>query len=100
MTVVTVSKFTVILFLSPMCNPQFRVLTVFLTFAVVPHVTDAIQEWVERVAKVPVDGDNREPQCCIIEVCGRTVLVFVNSGTPIQDHKGINTTPVLQPHAG
>ena len=35
---------------------------------VVPHVTDAIQEWVERVAKIPVDGNNKEPECCIIEV--------------------------------
>ena len=37
-------------------------------FPVVPHITDAIQEWVERVAKVPVDGLEGEPDCCIIEV--------------------------------
>ena len=37
-------------------------------FVVVPHITDAIQEWVERVAKVPVDGDSHEPDVCIIEV--------------------------------
>lgn len=37
-------------------------------FVVVPHITDAIQEWVERVAKVPVDGDSGEPDVCIIEV--------------------------------
>jgi len=36
--------------------------------AVVPHITDAIQEWVERVAKVPVDGDSHEPDVCIVEV--------------------------------
>ena len=44
--------------------------TVFVLFIaiVVPHITDAIQEWVERVAKVPVDGDNAEPEVCIIEV--------------------------------
>ena len=35
---------------------------------VVPHITDAIQEWVERVSKVPVDGDNKVPDVCIIEV--------------------------------
>ena len=35
---------------------------------VVPHITDAIQEWVERVAQIPVDEDNRKPQVCIIEV--------------------------------
>lgn len=35
---------------------------------VVPHVTDAIQEWVERVAQIPVDDDERRPDICIIEV--------------------------------
>lgn len=40
----------------------------YLQFAVVPHITDAIQEWVERVAKIPVDGDNATPDVCIIEV--------------------------------
>ena len=39
-----------------------------LSFAVVPHITDAIQEWVERVAKIPVDGDQKQPDVCIIEV--------------------------------
>lgn len=37
----------------------------------VPHITDAIQEWVERVAKMPVNPSNevREtPEVCIIEV--------------------------------
>uniref|UniRef100_H2YNU2 CTP synthase n=1 Tax=Ciona savignyi TaxID=51511 RepID=H2YNU2_CIOSA len=38
------------------------------TVQVVPHVTDAIMEWVERVAKVPVNGDSEEPEVCIIEV--------------------------------
>ncbi|ELU03640.1 hypothetical protein CAPTEDRAFT_148482 [Capitella teleta] len=40
------------------------------TVQVVPHITDAIQEWVERVARIPVDGDNKEPECCIIELGG------------------------------
>ena len=33
-----------------------------------PHVTAAIMEWVERVSKIPVDGDEEEPEVCIIEV--------------------------------
>lgn len=33
-----------------------------------PHVTDAIQEWVERVAQIPVDGVDAKPEICIIEV--------------------------------
>ncbi|XP_071112433.1 CTP synthase 1-like [Haliotis cracherodii] len=40
------------------------------TVQVVPHITDAIQEWVERVAKVPVDGDKKTPDVCIIELGG------------------------------
>lgn len=37
-------------------------------FLVVPHITDAIQEWIQRVAQVPVDGLKGEPDVCIIEV--------------------------------
>ena len=39
-----------------------------LTIAVVPHVTNAIQDWIMRVAKKPVDGTDLEPELCIIEV--------------------------------
>ncbi len=45
------------------------ILAVFsFLLVVVPHITDAIQEWVEKVASVPVDGDAKPPECCIIEV--------------------------------
>lgn len=37
---------------------------------VVPHITDAIQEWVERVAKVPVSESGRTPEVCIVELGG------------------------------
>ena len=37
---------------------------------VVPHITDAIQEWVETVAYRPVDGEMAEPEVCIIELGG------------------------------
>jgi len=40
----------------------------WMCYIVVPHVTNAIQEWVERVAKVPVDGLDGEPDVCIVEV--------------------------------
>ncbi|XP_076819229.1 CTP synthase 2-like isoform X1 [Clavelina lepadiformis] len=40
------------------------------TVQVVPHVTDAIMEWVERVSKIPVNGVKEEPQVCIIELGG------------------------------
>ncbi|CAL8258779.1 unnamed protein product [Boreogadus saida] len=40
------------------------------TVQVVPHITDAIQEWVMRQAKVSVDEDGVEPQVCVIELGG------------------------------
>ncbi|XP_076445571.1 CTP synthase 1-like [Babylonia areolata] len=40
------------------------------TVQVVPHITDAIQEWVTRVAYIPVDGDEAVPDVCIIELGG------------------------------
>ncbi|XP_058801964.1 CTP synthase [Phymastichus coffea] len=40
------------------------------TVQVVPHITDAIQEWVERVAKQPVTTDGKVPEVCIIELGG------------------------------
>ncbi|XP_055949824.1 CTP synthase 1-like isoform X4 [Argiope bruennichi] len=39
------------------------------TVQVVPHITDAIQEWVERVALKPVSNGN-QPEICIIELGG------------------------------
>lgn len=44
------------------------------TVQVVPHITDAIQSWVERVAEIPVTRDgspgDERPQVCIIELGG------------------------------
>uniref|UniRef100_A0A8C9G457 CTP synthase n=1 Tax=Pavo cristatus TaxID=9049 RepID=A0A8C9G457_PAVCR len=40
------------------------------TVQVVPHITDAVQEWVMNQAKVPVDDDRKEPQICVIELGG------------------------------
>uniref|UniRef100_A0A8C9VQP6 CTP synthase n=1 Tax=Scleropages formosus TaxID=113540 RepID=A0A8C9VQP6_SCLFO len=40
------------------------------TVQVVPHITDAIQEWVMRQAKIPVDDDGLGPQVCVIELGG------------------------------
>ncbi|GAB0094275.1 CTP synthase [Sergentomyia squamirostris] len=39
------------------------------TVQVVPHITDAIAEWVERVAHQPVKGTT-QPQVCIVELGG------------------------------
>lgn len=38
------------------------------TVQVVPHVTDAIQEWIENVVSMPIEGE--KPDVCIIELGG------------------------------
>ncbi|KAF9431119.1 CTP synthase ura7 [Podila epigama] len=40
------------------------------TVQVVPHITNAIQDWVERVTLIPVDDSGQEPDVCIIELGG------------------------------
>ena len=40
------------------------------TVQVVPHVTDAIMDWIQRVAHVPGDGQLGPPDVCIIELGG------------------------------
>lgn len=40
------------------------------TVQMVPHLTDAIIEHVEKVSRVPVDDTNEEPDVCIIELGG------------------------------
>lgn len=40
------------------------------TVQVVPHITDAIQDWIERVANVPVESDKSVPDVCVIELGG------------------------------
>ena len=40
------------------------------TVQIVPHLTDALQAWIERVARVPVDDTHEEPDVCIIELGG------------------------------
>lgn len=37
---------------------------------VVPHITNAIQDWIERVARIPVDDSGLPPDVCIIELGG------------------------------
>ena len=40
------------------------------TVQVIPHVTDAIQDWLERVGHLSVDGIAGPPDVCLIEVGG------------------------------
>lgn len=40
------------------------------TVQVVPHITNEIQDWIERVAHVPVDDSGEAADVCLIEVGG------------------------------
>lgn len=40
------------------------------TVQIVPHLTNAIQDWIERVSRIPVDDTGLEPDVCIIELGG------------------------------
>ena len=51
------------------------------TVQVVPHITDAIQDWIERVARVPVDGREGPPDVCVIELV-RQACLFCSSYHP------------------
>src|SRR6201995_3508819 len=62
------------------------------TVQVVPHITDAIHDWIERVAKIPVDETNETPDVCIIEL-GGTVgdiesMPFVEALTQLRRRAG------------
>ena len=55
----------------------------------VPHITDAIQEWIERVSLISVDGSEGPADVCVIELGGTVgkdnfvcwVVVFLVSTT-------------------
>ena len=40
------------------------------TVQVIPHITDEIQEWIERVANISSDGSGNTPDACVIELGG------------------------------
>lgn len=82
------------------------------TVQVVPHITGAIEEWVARVAKIPVDDTGEEPDVCIIEL-GGTVgdiesMPFVEGMCELRRNAGrdnfmqihVSYVPVVPPHKG
>ncbi|KAI5299741.1 Ubiquitin-conjugating enzyme E2 7, partial [Ascosphaera pollenicola] len=64
------------------------------TVQVVPHVTNAIQEWVERVARIPVGDDKNEPDVCVIELGGTVGDIesapFIHAMSQLQNRVGKN----------
>jgi hypothetical protein len=43
-------------------------------------LTNAIQDWIERVSKMPVDETGEEPDVCIVEVCPPAKVFGIDSG--------------------
>lgn len=46
-------------------------------FQVVPHITDAIKDWVESVSVIPVDGKEGPADVCVIELGGTVGKSFI-----------------------
>ncbi|KAJ5108692.1 CTP synthase [Penicillium angulare] len=82
------------------------------TVQVVPHVTDAIQDWIERVARIPVDESKAVPDVCIIELGGTVGDIesapFIHALSQLQRRAGKNNfaqihvsyVPVIPPGPG
>jgi hypothetical protein len=64
------------------------------TVQVVPHVCNEIQDWVERVAAVPVDGQAARPDVCVIELGGT-----VGESSHVQTMKPNSPYTLLRPLA-
>ena len=50
----------------------------------VPHITNAIIEWVERVSQISVDESREIPEICIVEV--RKLICFYRSHFRYHEH--------------
>jgi len=64
------------------------------TVQMVPHVTDAIQDWIQNTARVSVDGSGSCPEVCLVEL-GGTVgdiesAVYLEALQQFQFHVGSN----------
>lgn len=53
-----------------LANPQRKGDYLGKTVQVVPHITNAIQDHIQRVAQIPVDDSKEPPDVCIIELGG------------------------------
>ncbi|XP_073115047.1 uncharacterized protein [Elaeis guineensis] len=68
------------------------------TVQVVPHITDAIQEWIERVAVIPVDGKEGPADVCVIELGGTigATIYSRNNDNGILDAGDIESMPFIE----
>ncbi|KAL7981226.1 hypothetical protein Chor_005460, partial [Crotalus horridus] len=65
------------------------------TVQVVPHITDAIQEWVMRQARIPVDEDGMEPQVCVIEPSSTGEQKTKPTQNSVRELRGLGLSPDL-----
>eukprot|EP00897_Mesotaenium_endlicherianum_P001316 jgi/Mesen1/1211/ME000128S00178 len=63
------------------------------TVQVVPHVTAAIQEWIERVAVVPVDGTSDAADVCVIELGGTPLEAATKDKLALFCHVPVSSLP-------
>ncbi|XP_072993045.1 uncharacterized protein [Typha latifolia] len=68
------------------------------TVQVVPHITDAIQEWIECVAMIPVDGKEGPADVCVIELGGTIGATFFSphNDNGILDAGDIESMPFIE----
>ncbi|XP_008798433.1 CTP synthase isoform X2 [Phoenix dactylifera] len=68
------------------------------TVQVVPHITDAIQEWIERVAVIPVDGKEGPADVCVIELGGTigATIFSRHNNNGILDAGDIESMPFIE----
>ena len=64
------------------------------TVQVVPHITDEIQDWIERVASIPVDGNGDQPDVCVVELGG--TVGDIESAPFIALRRGLEVKPAVR----
>ncbi|URD74576.1 CTP synthase [Musa troglodytarum] len=66
------------------------------TVQVMPHITDAIQEWIERAAMIPVDREEGPPDVCVIELGGTIGTTIRHNDSGILDAGDIESMPFIE----
>lgn len=65
-----------------------------LQVQIVPHLTNAVQDWIQKVAQIPVDSTGLQPDICIIELGGTLGDIesapFVESLRCLRRRAGLN----------
>lgn len=49
---------------------DFEICLLTIMVQVVPHITDAIKDWIGSVSSIPVDGNDGPADVCVIELGG------------------------------